>query len=228
MNVTPVNFLQVAQGLKEGLVFRHPRFSEEEYLVLDYYGDIQVFDGRKVAPLELTPELVLSNQWENCNKQVLYILGTKLDFHLVSDEVFIDYLVSTEDKDHHDSWEDFILTEEEMLDKKRYVDIQIGSHAHLTEDEKRRVLQHFTGISKAPSETVLSNKTTPAFYCHVIVEEQHDGYHVVKSTLGYPSYGSVLQDVKVLLTMPLRVCVRTSHDKGKYVYNFDIEQYNPH
>lgn len=220
-----MNFLDVVKGIQEGNVYRHKDFSQVEYLVLNSYDEIKLFDGwHNIQSAELVADQVLSHDWEKCEKHTWYIRHIEEEVNLVSDEVYYSYTLLREDKEFDTSWEHITLSLEELLHYQQYVTLQISAYHSFEPTEKTKIQQFLTGMHQEHPTEYISSKTTPAYSCDVIFEQKEEGYHVVKSTYGYPFYGGLVEDYKEYMHLPIRICVRQANNQEKYRYNFDVEQ----
>lgn len=133
-----MDFLEVAQGLQEGNVYTHPCFSRDKYITLDVYGDIRLFDNYNLESIDFTPELVLSNEWVQCNKHTWTIVGIDYDVHLITDEVTV-YYVLTRNKEEYDSWDCHTIQARDIKEITAYVRVQIDENARLSDNEKEQI-----------------------------------------------------------------------------------------
>lgn len=139
-----MDFMSVMEGLQQGHVYRNSDWSTDEYLILTPQGTIKRYDYGEIKDFTLYLEDALSKTWELAEKDVWYIIRENMHFHMIRDDVHVDYDLA---KEEDDSWNRLTLTMEEMKEWKHYIQIRVKKEVENEEYHLHpRVLEKLTDI----------------------------------------------------------------------------------
>lgn len=139
-----MDFISVMNGLQQGNVYRNSDWCPDEYLILTPQGAIKRYDYGEIKDFALYLEDALSETWELAEKDVWYITRENMHFHMIRDDVHVDYDLA---KEEDDSWNRLTLTMEEMKEWKNYIQIRVKKEVENEEYQlPQRALEKLTDI----------------------------------------------------------------------------------
>lgn len=122
-----MNFIEAVEGLKKKKAFKRKHWSKTQYLILDRYDNIRLFDYYDLEKYEISVEDVISNDWEECDKNIWFIVNKHHDYGLVNDKVYTYYGLAKEGTEEWDTYNIKQIYEKDLKDWTYYIDIQVNS-----------------------------------------------------------------------------------------------------
>lgn len=133
-----MNFLEVAEGLEQGKVYRHKSWHKRLYICKNSHGIIQESQGYDTKDIVLKNEHILSTDWEECPKANWYVLLVdKERLAIDSDDKNILCRLTTKLGSYH-YWNCLELTLHELKKHRYFINIEFEEQ-RFSEDELQKL-----------------------------------------------------------------------------------------